>query len=127
VERHWNDEACGTRGVAKTDRKVFFGQIECERYKWEPYIRTFAQFQRGRGKKVLEIGVGAGTDFVNWVRNGAQAVGIDLTEMGTELTRERLALEGLTADVMRGDAECLPFRSNTFDVVYSYGVLHHSL
>jgi ubiquinone/menaquinone biosynthesis C-methylase UbiE len=126
VERHWNDEACGTRGVVKTDRKVFFDQIECERYKSEPYIRSFAQFQRGRGKKLLEIGVGAGTDFVNWVRNGAQAVGIDLTETGVKLTRERLALEGLIADVMRGDAECLPFKSNTFDIVYSYGVLHHS-
>ena len=126
VEQHWNAETCGTRGVATLDRKAFFDQIECERYKWEPYIRTFAQFQQGRGKKLLEIGVGAGTDFVNWVRNGAQAVGIDLTEAAVDLTRERLALEELSADVMRGDAECLPFESDSFDIVYSYGVLHHS-
>jgi ubiquinone/menaquinone biosynthesis C-methylase UbiE len=63
---------------------------------------------------------------VNWVRNGAQAVGIDLTVTAVELTRERLALEGLSAEVMHGDAECLPFESDTFDIVYSYGVLHHS-
>jgi ubiquinone/menaquinone biosynthesis C-methylase UbiE len=126
VERHWNDETCGTRGVETADRKLFFDQIERERYNWEPYIKTFAQFERGRGKRLLEIGVGAGTDFINWVRNGAQAVGIDLTQRAVELVRERLALEGLEADVQRGDAECLPFPSNTYDIVYSYGVLHHS-
>jgi ubiquinone/menaquinone biosynthesis C-methylase UbiE len=112
--------------VAKADRRGFFDQIERERFKWEPYIETFARFQQGRGQRLLEIGVGVGTDFVNWVRNGAQAVGIDLTEQGVALTRERLVLEGLSAEVMRGDAEFLPFKSNFFDIVYSYGVLHHS-
>lgn len=126
VRAHWEAETCGTRGVEGGDRRAFFDQIERERYEWEPYIKTFARFERGRGKRVLEVGVGAGTDFVNWVRNGAVATGVDLTERGVELTRERLALEGLSAEVMRADAESLPFESNTFDVVYSYGVLHHS-
>jgi ubiquinone/menaquinone biosynthesis C-methylase UbiE len=126
VKRHWNDETCGTRGVDIQDRRRFFDQIEGERYNWEPYIKTFAQFERGKGKRLLEIGVGAGTDFVNWVRNGADATGIDLTEHAVELVRERLALEGLIAEVRLGDGECLPFPSETFDIVYSYGVLHHS-
>jgi SAM-dependent methyltransferase len=60
------------------------------------------------------------------VRNGAVATGVDLTERGVALTRERVALEGFTADVRQADAEHLPFESNTFDIVYSYGVLHHS-
>ncbi len=126
VRAHWEAETCGTRGVDTGDRKAFFDQIERERYEWEPYIRPFAQFERGRGKRVLEVGVGAGTDFINWVRNGAIASGVDLTERGVELTRERVALEGFTADVQQADAERLPFEDNTFDIVYSYGVLHHS-
>jgi SAM-dependent methyltransferase len=75
---------------------------------------------------VLEVGVGAGTDFVNWVRAGAQACGVDLTPAGVALTRERLALEGLEANVRVADAEALPFPDGTFDIVYSWGVLHHS-
>lgn len=75
---------------------------------------------------MLEVGVGAGTDFVKWVRHGAVASGIDLTEQSVALTRERLALEGLEADVRVADVEDLPFEDNTFDIVYAYGVLHHS-
>jgi SAM-dependent methyltransferase len=124
IREYWEAEPCGTRGVSAEERKRFFAQIERERYQWEPYIPRYARFERGRGKTVLEIGVGAGTDFTNWVRNGAIATGIDLTERGVSLTKERLALEGLTADVRQGDAEDLPFDSDTFDIVYSNGVLH---
>jgi ubiquinone/menaquinone biosynthesis C-methylase UbiE len=126
VQEHWQREPCGTRGVEAEQRKAFFDQIEEERYAWEPYLPEFARFERGRGKKVLEVGVGAGTDFINWVRSGADATGVDLTERGVALTRERIALEGLSADVIQADAEDLPFPNDTFDIVYSYGVLHHS-
>jgi SAM-dependent methyltransferase len=126
VQEYWEKEPCGTRGFSAEDRRFYFEQIESERYQFEPYIREFADFERGRGKEVLEVGVGAGTDFVNWVRNGAFATGIDLTEEGVTLTRERLALEGLQARVEVADAERLPFADGTFDIVYSYGVLHHS-
>lgn len=126
VRSHWQQQACGTRGVPSDDRRRFFDQIERERYTWEPYIRPFARFDEGRGKRVLEVGVGAGTDFVNWVRQGAIATGVDVTEQGVALTRERLALEGLEADVRVADAEALPFDDESFDIVYSYGVLHHS-
>lgn len=126
VRSHWQTEPCGTRDVSPEDRRRFFAQIERDRYELEPYIRGFARFEEGRGKRVLEVGVGAGTDFVNWVRCGALATGVDLTEHGIALTRERLALEGLDADLRVADAENLPFEDETFDIVYSYGVLHHS-
>lgn len=124
IKEYWESEPCGTRGVSDAERRRFFDQIEKERYDWEPYIPQYARFERGRGKRLLEIGVGAGTDFVNWVRHGAIATGVDLTERGVSLTKERLALEGLTADVRQADAENLPFESNAFDIVYSNGVLH---
>jgi ubiquinone/menaquinone biosynthesis C-methylase UbiE len=126
VRRHWNEQPCGTRDIPENDRTRFFADLEKQRYVWEPYIPAFARFERGRGREVLEVGVGAGTDFVNWVRAGARATGVDLTTRGVELTRERLALEGLHADVRVADAEKLPFADESFDIVYSYGVLHHS-
>ena len=67
-----------------------------------------------------------GTDFVNWARHGAQLTGVDLTEEGIALCRERLALEGLEAELRQADAERLPFDAESFDIVYSYGVLHHT-
>lgn len=126
VKAHWERQPCGTRELPTADRRAFFAQLERERYEVEPYLKDFARFEQGRGKRVLEIGVGAGTDFVNWVRHSALATGVDLTEHGVRLTRERLALEGLRAEVLQADAENLPFADETFDLVYSYGVLHHS-
>ena len=126
VRTHWDAHPCGTRDIPQHDRASFFAELERERYSWEPYIPKFAQFERGRGRDVLEIGVGAGTDFVNWVRTGARATGVDLTERAIELTRERLSLERLHADLRVADAEQLPFGDASFDIVYSYGALHHS-
>lgn len=126
VRAHWQAQPCGTRDLPTGDRRRFFDELERERYRLEPYIRDFARFERGRGQCLLEVGVGAGTDFVNWVRQGARATGVDLTEQGVSLTKERLALEGLEAEVLVADAEHLPFADASFDIVYSYGVLHHS-
>jgi SAM-dependent methyltransferase len=126
VRSHWQGQPCGTRDLPTADRRRFFEQLERERYALDPAVRPFARFEEGRGRRLLEVGVGAGTDFVSWVRHGAIATGIDLTDQGVELTRERLALEGLTADVRVADAERLPFANDSFDMVYSWGVLHHS-
>jgi ubiquinone/menaquinone biosynthesis C-methylase UbiE len=126
VREHWAAEPCGTREVSVDDRKTFFAKVEAERYAGEPEIPKFARWERGRGKRVLEIGVGAGTDFVNWARHGAVLSGIDLTQQGVDLAGERLALEGLSADLRVADAENLPFEDDSFDIAYSYGVLHHS-
>ena len=123
---HWQDEPCGTRNLEREDRRAFFLQLERERYAAEPYLPRFARFERARGKRLLEVGVGAGTDFINWVRHGAVATGVDLTDHAVELTRERLALEQLDADVRTADAEQLPFADGSFDIVYSWGVLHHT-
>jgi SAM-dependent methyltransferase len=126
VRAHWEAEACGTRGIAQADRHAFFTQLEHERYAQEPYIPRFARFAESRGRRVLEIGVGAGTDFMQWVRNGAHATGVDLTSTGIGLARERAALEGFRPPLCHADAERLPFRDGSFEIVYSWGVLHHS-
>jgi SAM-dependent methyltransferase len=127
VHDFWQADPCGAK-LADAERGTpeFYAQVERTRYALEPFIPSFVEFESWRGKRTLEIGVGLGTDFVNFARAGADAHGIDLTEAAVELVRQRLALEGLSADVRVGDAENLPFGDDEFDLVYSWGVLHHT-
>lgn len=127
VREFWEAEPCGTRHVGLTEgTPEFFARLERQRAEREPFIERFARFDEQRGKRVLEVGVGPGTDFVRFARAGAVATGLDLTAHGVDLTRRRLELEGLRADVRQGDAEQLPFEDGSFDFVYSWGVIHHT-
>jgi SAM-dependent methyltransferase len=127
VRTFWEEGPCGAEhGVAEEGTPEFFAQVAATRDALEPFIGQYAEFESSRGKRVLEIGVGVGSDFIRFVRAGALATGVDLTEHSIELVRRRLELEGLTADLRQADAERLPFPDGSFDVVYSWGVLHHT-
>jgi len=127
VRDFWEAAPCGTREVARSaDERAYFTELERVRYEREPFIADFARFESTRGRRVLEVGVGAGTDFLRFVRCGAEAHGVDLTEAGVQMVRRRLELEGLRAEVRQSDAEQLPFPDASFDVVYSWGVIHHT-
>lgn len=130
VRAYWEQEPCGTDRAVVGDlparTREWFEEVERFRYEVEPFIHSVAQFTRHRGKSLLEVGVGAGTDHLQWARAGCDCHGVDLTDAAIETTRERLALYGLGSDLRRMDAESLPFESDRFDVVYSWGVIHHS-
>jgi 2-polyprenyl-3-methyl-5-hydroxy-6-metoxy-1,4-benzoquinol methylase len=83
-------------------------------------------FREAKGKKVLEIGTGNGADGVMFALNGADYTGVDLTETALEATRRHFAVQGLTGSFQREDAESLSFDNETFDWIYSHGVLHHT-
>jgi ubiquinone/menaquinone biosynthesis C-methylase UbiE len=127
VREHWEAEPCGTStATAEPGSPEFFAQVERERDRLEPFIPAFAEFERWRGRSVLEVGVGLGTDFVRFARAGADLTGVDLTEAAVAQVRLRLAQEGLDAEVRVADAEALPFDDGSFELVYSWGVLHHT-
>lgn len=127
VRAFWEEEPCGTKTAnAEPGTREFFDQIERRRYELEPFIPAFAEFDHWQGRDVLEVGVGLGTDFIRFVRAGARATGVDLTEAAVDAVRRRLDYERLSADLRVGDAESLPFADASFDLVWSYGVLHHT-
>lgn len=126
VHDFWNAAACGEALLLKGDDRDAYEAQARKRYDLEPFIEEFADFEGSRGLDVLEIGVGLGADHQRFAEAGARLVGIDLTERAVEHTRRRLQQFGLESDLRVADAEALPFADASFDVVYSWGVLHHS-
>src|SRR5688572_18407975 len=122
VREYWNSQPCGsTTASSPMHTRAYYDEVEEHRYRVEPEILSFAQFTRFHGQKVLEVGVGLGTDFLQWVRAGAEAHGLDLTEEAVSHAKRRLDLYGLQAEsIQSGDAEHLPFESGYFDLVYSW-------
>lgn len=127
VHSFWNEKSCGELHAVTEDLFFDLTKQANERYRLEPYIFDFAKFHDGTKKDILEIGVGMGADHVLWARSGPQTLcGIDLTTRALKFTSERLVAEGLRSNLSQGDAEKLPFDNESFDIVYSWGVLHHS-
>jgi len=128
VRDFWNAAPCGTAGVQKRDDlQAFLQEIERRRYELEPFIAQYADFDRWKGRRTLEVGCGTGTDLLQFLRAGAVAQAIDLSSQSAALARARLRFAGFESGrVVLSDAENLPFPDNHFDLVYSWGVLHHT-
>jgi ubiquinone/menaquinone biosynthesis C-methylase UbiE len=123
VREFWNADPCGTRYL---EGNQDFDAHARARYALEPFIFNFADFHRALGLRVLEIGVGMGADYLQWLKAGADAIGVDLSPTSVERASQRCAMAGFKPNLRVADAEQLPFADNSFDVVYSYGVMHHS-
>lgn len=128
VRSYWESDPCDLR-YGRGSGASAFEQLRRKRYELEPAILEFADFSQGEGKRILEIGTGIGVDFLNWLRHGANGIGVDITARALEITRKQLDGTGVRRGgygLSQADAEKLPFRDSAFDVVYSWGVLHHT-
>ena len=131
VRDYWNARPCNLRhSTAPLGSKQYFEEVEARKYFVEPHIPGFAEFERWRGKKVLEIGCGLGTDTINFARHGAHVTTVDLSEQSMELAKRRAAVFGLSQDVRfcHGNAEELSafVPVERYDLIYSFGVIHHT-
>jgi 2-polyprenyl-3-methyl-5-hydroxy-6-metoxy-1,4-benzoquinol methylase len=131
VEKYWNDRPCNLRhSLKEAGTREYFDEVERRKYMVEPHIPGFADFERWRGKKVLEIGCGLGTDTMNFARHGAQVTAVDLSEKSLELARRRARVFGLEDRItfIQADAEHLSERvpAESYDLIYSFGVIHHT-
>ena len=114
----------GTREFYEEVDRRFFSSSSFYRGK-QPFEK-WIPLDRLRGKRVLEIGCGLGTHAQLLSDAGCDLTCIDLTEKAVENTRRRLQLRGLHADIRRMDAETMDFPDSEFDLVWSWGVIHHS-
>lgn len=127
VHSFWNSESCGERyALGNTTREKFLNE-EKTRYRLEPYIQDFGNFSDFENKNVLEIGVGFGCDHSQIARQNPKTLtGVDLTERAIHNTKLRFKSFGLKSVLKIDNAEKLSFKNNSFDAIYSWGVLHHS-
>lgn len=130
VKTFWDARPCNIRhSPMEVGSKEFFDQVEARKYFVEPHIPGFADFPRWRGKRVLEIGCGIGTDAVNFARNGAEYFGVDVSKESLELARRRFDVFDLSGRFFEGNAENvtdLLDGAELFDLIYSFGVIHHT-
>ena len=129
VRAYWNSRPCNIRHSPQpVGSRQYFDEVEARKYFVEPHIPGFAQFDRWNGKNVLEIGCGIGTDTVNFARAGARVTAVDLSSASVDMCRRRLALFGLEANLYVGNAEELAsfLPAKKYDLVYSFGVIHHT-
>jgi ubiquinone/menaquinone biosynthesis C-methylase UbiE len=127
VRAFWQENPCGTKFAdAPPGSRRFYELVEEHRYKKEWHIPEAAQFARAKDLAVLEVGCGLGTDGAQFAKAGARYTGIDLTDAAVELAKRRFELFDLPGTFRVTDAERLDFPDNSFDLVYSHGVLHHT-
>lgn len=129
VAEYWNRRPCNIRhSPSEVGSRQYFDEVEARKYFVEPHIPGFAEFGRWRGKRVLEIGVGLGTDAVNFARAGADYTGVELSRVSLELARRRFGIFGVTGRLIEGNAERLStlVGGEAFDLVYSFGVIQHT-
>jgi len=131
VQEYWDARPCNIRHSAKeVGSKEYFDEVEARKYLVEPHIPAFAEFGRWRGKRVLEVGCGIGTDSINFARAGAHLTAVDLSAESLRIARQRADLMGVgdRIDFRQANAEELTsvVDDGPYDLVYSFGVIHHT-
>lgn len=129
AREQWGENPCGAH-IAKhlePGTRAYYDAIERFRYDvYAPWMKETIGFERYGGKRVLEVGCGTGTDLLQFARAGALVTGVDLTPQSIAITRDKFRAYGFDGEFAVADAESLNFPDGKFDVVYSFGVLHHT-
>ncbi len=128
IKDYWNNQPCNVKhGTSEVGTREFFNEVTAKRFRAEPHNLDFPQFHQYRGKRVLEIGCGIGTDAQQFAQNGAHYVGIDLSDESLTLAKQRFEVFDLKGDFYNIDMTNLNElkKLGTFDLVYLYGVIHH--
>lgn len=132
IRKFWQENACGDAQVGRLTQRYdgdydqFFTDYDRFRYQNERHLAKCIDTLNVAGRQVLEIGLGEGSESERLIRQGAHWTGVDLTAESVDRVRSRLTVRELPyRDLRQGSVLGLPFADDTFDLVFSHGVLHH--
>lgn len=129
VRKQWDRDPCGavTAGAVAAESPEWYASVRQHRYQvYAPWLPGLIGAREWQGTDVLEIGVGLGSDHLSFAEAGARMHALDLSAEHLRHTQQHLAYHGLHTEARLGDAERNPWPDNSFDCVYSFGVLHHT-
>ena len=130
ARKQWNATPCGTGeylSALDPGSREFFDAVRHNRYEvTDRWMTRAIDFEMARGKKLLEIGYGLGTDLLMFCEGGAEVYGVDLSEEHHRLAQQNFEVHGKPCVLKLGDAASLDFPDGFFDYVYSHGALHHT-
>lgn len=129
IQKQWDINPCAAETVSghQPESLDFYRAIRAFRYQvYAPWMDSVIRFADWQGKDILEIGVGMGSDHFRFASAGNRMTGLDLSREHLRQSTRHLELEGLSTLPVYGDAENMPFPSASFDLVYAFGVLHHT-
>jgi SAM-dependent methyltransferase len=130
VHEYWNSRPCNIRHSNKSQDSVeFFDEVAAKKFKAEDHKMAFLELSKWKGKRVLELGCGMGTDAIQFAKAGAHVTCVDLTENSLDMCKKNFALHDLSGEFILGNIEelnkLLPVGSK-YDLIYSFGVIHHT-
>ncbi|MGD0721628.1 MAG: heparinase II/III family protein [Roseiarcus sp.] len=129
VQRQWDRDPCGSHYVRAAAPDTLEWFLEIERYRYEvyaPWMAGVMEFAAHAGERILEIGAGVGTDHAQFARHGGVMHDLDLSAGHLKLAERNFQLRGLESTFRQGDVENIPYADESFDLVYSNGVIHHT-
>jgi 2-polyprenyl-3-methyl-5-hydroxy-6-metoxy-1,4-benzoquinol methylase len=131
VQQYWDARPCNIHHSAKpVGSREYFDEVEARKYFVEPHIRAFAEFGRWKGKRVLEVGCGIGTDSINFARAGARLTAVDLSAESLRIAQQRAGVMGVAdrIEFLQANVEELTaaVTGEPYDLIYSFGAIHHT-
>jgi 2-polyprenyl-3-methyl-5-hydroxy-6-metoxy-1,4-benzoquinol methylase len=129
IKTYWNNRPCNILHSSKEfGSKEYFDEVESKKYFVEDHIPAFADFSRWKGKRILELGCGIGTDSINFARAGADLTVVELSDVSLDVCKKRFQVYGLNARFINANIEEIDkVLSEKYDLIYSFGVIHHTV
>jgi SAM-dependent methyltransferase len=127
VREYWNvhihDLGISTHAPGSRE---FFRDLDEYHFEKLYHLLRLVDFDAYAGRRVLDVGCGAGVDLARFVRGGASGVGVDVARAAVRLASENFRQQQLPGHFIEADGEQLPFAPDSFDVVYAHGVVQYT-
>src|SRR5204863_8498620 len=109
VRAYWNDHINDLDISTNTPgSREFFADLDQYHFEKLHHLPRLIDFNAYRGKKVLDVGCGAGTDLARFARGGAIVTGVDLSSSAIALARQNFAQQGLAGALPAADGQARP-------------------